>query len=199
MLLIATVAALFGVGGRVLSARAPRRLDIRTTITMAGPVACRHQRSSDRDQDRPPDESSLPRLHGCYGRLTLLRSEIGVYRRANETLMPAKNALGIKRRAAAHPSRPGERCNAPAGTWAPVVDHGRCEAKEDCVIVCPNDVFEVRAIEAGDLAPLTFLGRLRVRAHGNRTAYTPRADQCHACGLCVVACPEKAIALVRTS
>jgi NAD-dependent dihydropyrimidine dehydrogenase PreA subunit len=33
--------------------------------------------------------------------------------------------------------------------------------------------------------------------HGKQTAFTPRADACHACGLCVVACPEKAIALVR--
>ena len=38
-------------------------------------------------------------------------------------------ALAKKRRAAQHPDRPGERCDAPAGTWTPIVDHGRCEAK----------------------------------------------------------------------
>jgi ferredoxin len=27
------------------------------------------------------------------------------------------------------------------------------------------------------------------------TAYTPNADDCRACGLCVVACPEQAIML----
>jgi NAD-dependent dihydropyrimidine dehydrogenase PreA subunit len=29
------------------------------------------------------------------------------------------------------------------------------------------------------------------------TAYAPKADDCHACGLCVVACPEQAIVLTR--
>ncbi|MBU2655836.1 MULTISPECIES: 4Fe-4S binding protein [Acetobacteraceae] len=28
-------------------------------------------------------------------------------------------------------------------------------------------------------------------------AYTPHADQCRACGLCVKACPERAIQLVK--
>jgi Fe-S-cluster-containing hydrogenase component 2 len=41
------------------------------------------------------------------------------------------------------------------------------------------------------------MGRMRVRVHGMRTAYTPNADRYLACGLCVVACPEKAIQLVE--
>ena len=104
--------------------------------------------------------------------------------------------LEVKRRAAAHPDRPGERCNAKAGTWTPIVDHGRCEAKADCVTVCPHDVFEVRKIAAVDWQGLGMLSKLRVTAHGRNTAYTPQADQCQGCGLCVVACPEKAITLV---
>ncbi len=107
--------------------------------------------------------------------------------------------LEKKRRAAVHPDRPGERCNAPPRSWAPVVDHGRCEAKSDCVVVCPNDVFEVGPIEPGDWDALGLMGKLRVRAHGRKTVYTPRAEQCRACGLCVVSCPEKAISLVATS
>ena|SRR5579871_1744091 len=103
--------------------------------------------------------------------------------------------LAKKRRAAADPDRPGERCNAPAGTWKPVVDHGLCEAKHDCVDVCPNDVFEVRRIDDADFAALGFLEKLKSRAHKRLTAYTPRADACHACGLCVAACPEHAITL----
>lgn len=104
--------------------------------------------------------------------------------------------LAKKRTAAAHPDRPGERCNAPAGTWTPVVDHSRCEAKHDCVDVCPNDVFEVRRIDDADYAALGFLAKLRVAAHKRQTAYMPRAADCHACGLCVVACPEHAVTLV---
>ncbi|HTB58985.1 MAG TPA: 4Fe-4S binding protein, partial [Polyangia bacterium] len=41
-------------------------------------------------------------------------------------------------------------------------------------------------------------GKLRSVAHRRNTAYTPLADACQACGLCVVACPEKAIRLLRT-
>ena len=106
-------------------------------------------------------------------------------------------ALAKKRRAAQHPDRPGQRCNAPAGTWSPVIDHGRCEAKRDCVVVCPNDVFEVRRMDDRDFAALAPLAKVRVLVHRRQTAYTPRADACHACGLCVVACPEGAITLVE--
>lgn len=99
------------------------------------------------------------------------------------------------RKAAAHPDRPGEQCKASAGSWTPVVDHARCEAKRDCVDVCPYDVFEVRRIDDADWNALGLLARLRVFVHGRKTAYTPRAASCRACGLCVVACPEGAVAL----
>jgi 4Fe-4S ferredoxin len=105
--------------------------------------------------------------------------------------------LEKKRRAARHPDRPGERCAAPAGTSGPVVDHGRCEGKRDCVVVCPNDVFEVRRMDREDFARLGFLGKARVVAHRGLTAYTPNLDDCRSCGLCVVSCPEEAITLVR--
>lgn len=102
------------------------------------------------------------------------------------------------KRAAAHPKRPGEECKAPPGTYAPVVDRGRCEGKNDCVEVCPYDVFEVRRIDDADFAALGPLGKIKSMVHGRLTAYTPGADRCKACGLCVVACPEKAIRLVKT-
>ena len=100
-------------------------------------------------------------------------------------------------RASRHPDRPGLECEAEPGTWMPVVDRTACEAKRDCVEVCPYDVFEVRRIDEADYRGLGLVGRLKVRAHGMVTAYTPNAADCQACGLCVVACPEAAITLTR--
>jgi NAD-dependent dihydropyrimidine dehydrogenase PreA subunit len=86
-------------------------------------------------------------------------------------------------------------CKDAAGTHAPVIDRARCEGKEDCVRVCPYDVFEVRRIDDADYAALSFFGKLKSVAHGRKSAYAARAADCHACGLCVTACPEKAIKL----
>jgi NAD-dependent dihydropyrimidine dehydrogenase PreA subunit len=102
------------------------------------------------------------------------------------------------RRAASDPERPGEQCRAKGGSFTPRVNRSRCEGKSDCVEVCPHDVFEVRVIDPRDFAALSVLGKLKSLAHGKKTAYTPKADQCQACGLCVVACPEDAIELERT-
>jgi NAD-dependent dihydropyrimidine dehydrogenase PreA subunit len=103
------------------------------------------------------------------------------------------------RRAARDPQRPGEQCRAEPGSYVPVVNRSRCEGKHDCADVCPHDVFEVREIDATDFAALSLLGKLKSVVHGRKTAYTPLAEQCRACGLCVVACPEDAITLQRRS
>jgi NAD-dependent dihydropyrimidine dehydrogenase PreA subunit len=100
------------------------------------------------------------------------------------------------RRAAAHPDRPGEECRVAPGGYRPLIDRAKCEGKQDCVAVCPYDVFEVRRMDDADFAALGFFAKLKSRAHKRQTAYTPRQDRCQACGLCVVACPEKAISLV---
>jgi NAD-dependent dihydropyrimidine dehydrogenase PreA subunit len=76
-----------------------------------------------------------------------------------------------------------------------VVDHSRCEGKRDCVEVCPYDVFEVRTIDDADYRELSWFDRLKSTAHRWQTAYAVGAANCHACGLCVVACPESAIEL----
>jgi NAD-dependent dihydropyrimidine dehydrogenase PreA subunit len=88
-------------------------------------------------------------------------------------------------------------CKQDAGVFVPVVQRAKCEGKKDCVEVCPYDVFEVRTIDDADFAQLGFLAKLKSRAHGKQTAYTPNASACRACGLCVDACPEKAITLRR--
>ena len=103
------------------------------------------------------------------------------------------------RRAATDPKRPGVECKAAPGAFLPVVNRSRCEGKSDCVAVCPYDVFVVGAIDAAQYAALPALVRLKLWAHGKQTAHTPNAGACQACGLCVVACPERAITLVRAS
>jgi NAD-dependent dihydropyrimidine dehydrogenase PreA subunit len=88
-------------------------------------------------------------------------------------------------------------CRQPPGTVAPIVELVRCEGKGDCVEVCPEQVFELRRIDAADYAELGWRPRLKLRVHGMRVAYTPKADACLGCGLCVAACPEHAISLRR--
>jgi NAD-dependent dihydropyrimidine dehydrogenase PreA subunit len=91
------------------------------------------------------------------------------------------------------------QCKARAGEFVPVVDRSRCEGKSDCVEACPFDVFEVRRMQDDDFARLGLLSKLKSMAHGRKTAYTPRASACEACGECVAACPEKAIKLSRVA
>lgn len=82
------------------------------------------------------------------------------------------------------------------GRVAPVVDRGRCEAKGPCVAVCPYGVFAIRQLGPDEKAQMTLLQRAKAWAHGNEQAFVVQPDACHACGLCVTACPEKAIKLV---
>jgi 4Fe-4S ferredoxin len=112
-----------------------------------------------------------------------------------ETRKPrAKNPEKVKR-FAKHPKRAGSDCKEEPGRFVPIVNAHRCEGKGDCVEVCPYDVFEVGPLEEHVYRAMPALVRLKQWVHGKQTAYTPREDQCQACGLCVVACPEKAIVL----
>ena len=88
-------------------------------------------------------------------------------------------------------------CRQEPGIFIPVIDRNRCEGKEACVEVCPYDVFEMGRLTDDDKLSMTFGGRIKAWAHRNRQAFAIRSDQCHACGLCVAACPEKAIKLMR--
>lgn len=92
---------------------------------------------------------------------------------------------------------PEGKCDEAAGRLVPVIDRNRCEAKSDCITACPYDVFEVRRLTGAELAPLSWIGWFKTKAHGGKQAFAVRAQDCHACGLCVTACPEKAIKLAR--
>jgi len=88
-------------------------------------------------------------------------------------------------------------CRGEPGKVAPVVDRNRCEAKEDCVSVCPYNVFEIRPLSKADRSSLSILGKLKAFAHGNKQAFVVRPDDCHACQLCIDACPENALRLAK--
>ena len=77
----------------------------------------------------------------------------------------------------------------------PIVDRNRCEAKEDCVAVCPYGVFEVRTLRPEERTGLSLRGRLNLLVHRGRQAVVAFPEKCHTCGLCVSACPERALRL----
>lgn len=87
-------------------------------------------------------------------------------------------------------------CRGNPGKVVPAVDRNRCEGKDDCIVVCPYDVFEMQTLSKEDRASLSFKGRIKAWAHGGQQAYVVAPEACHACNLCVDACPEQALKLV---
>jgi NAD-dependent dihydropyrimidine dehydrogenase PreA subunit len=58
--------------------------------------------------------------------------------------------------------------------------------------------FECLVLDDGsqdERSALSWIGRLKAWAHGGRQAFVTAPDACHACQLCVEACPEEAIGL----
>jgi len=90
-----------------------------------------------------------------------------------------------------------DNCKEEAGQLIPVIDFNKCEAKGPCIEVCPYDVFEMKSISNEDFKQLSFIGKLKTKVHGKDKAYVAKSDSCHACGLCITACPEKAIKLKK--
>ena len=88
-------------------------------------------------------------------------------------------------------------CDENSGRVQPVIARNKCEGAGDCLAVCPFDVFTVRNLDAGELHSLSWPAWIKVKVHGGRQAFVVQGDACHACGLCVSACPEHAIHLIN--
>lgn len=88
-------------------------------------------------------------------------------------------------------------CTRDAGIFAPVIDRGRCDGKSDCVVVCPYNVFDLGILPPEARTGLSVMARIKGTLHGWTQSFAVNADACRACGLCVQACPEKAIRLTR--
>jgi NAD-dependent dihydropyrimidine dehydrogenase PreA subunit len=92
---------------------------------------------------------------------------------------------------------PAAQCKQEPGVLRPVIDRNRCEGKQDCVAVCPYQVFSMGTVAPEQRHGLTLIGKLKGYAHKWQQSFALNADACHACGLCVATCPEKAISLRR--
>ncbi len=88
-------------------------------------------------------------------------------------------------------------CKHEPGQFIPVIDRNACEGKRACVAVCPYDVLIVGTLPKDQRRGLSLIGRLKGMTHGWQQAFVVGPDRCHACGLCVAACPEDAITLSR--
>ncbi|WP_417603348.1 4Fe-4S dicluster domain-containing protein [Owenweeksia hongkongensis] len=87
-------------------------------------------------------------------------------------------------------------CDEEGGKLMPLINLSNCGGKEDCVPACPYDVLEMRTISPEDRLNLNFKGKLKTFFKPKK-AYVTDPDLCHACGICVQVCPERAIKLVR--
>lgn len=88
-------------------------------------------------------------------------------------------------------------CKQEPGKFVPVINRNRCEGKGPCVDVCPYAVLELNVLPVDVRSQLSLVGKIKGFAHGWKQAFVVQSDACRACGLCVEACPERAITLTK--
>ena len=84
-----------------------------------------------------------------------------------------------------------------AGVYAPIINLDKCESDGHCISVCPNDVLIPKDLSEAEYKTLSFIGKLKTKAHGRKKAVVINPNDCIACGECVKICPEKAIKLTK--
>ena len=89
------------------------------------------------------------------------------------------------------------QCKQEAGLFTPLIDRNKCEGKAECVSVCPVGVFKVDTLPKEMRSGLSLRGKLKGFGHKWQQAILVHAERCEACGLCIKACPEEALSLVR--
>jgi 4Fe-4S ferredoxin len=94
-------------------------------------------------------------------------------------------------------TKPDSDCRFEPGVMVPVIDPMGCEAKGPCVPICPYDVLVIRTVTPEEKAGLPWTGRFKLLVHGGKQAFVLAPEACRGCGLCVTACPEKAIKLQK--
>jgi 4Fe-4S ferredoxin len=90
-------------------------------------------------------------------------------------------------------------CKQTPGTFQPLIDRNRCEGKGPCVPICPVGVLAVQTLGPDERKGLSLKGKVKGFVHRWQQAAVVKPQACEGCGLCVSACPEKAITLARTT